>query len=445
MNKFDCLKNLTSKIGSGATPTGGQSNYKISGVSLVRSQNVLDMRFSKDGLAFIDDAQASKLNNVKVQENDILLNITGDSIARVCKVPKEILPARVNQHVSIIRTNGKIDADYLLYYLIFRKNYLLTISRVGGTRNALTKDAIEEIQIRVDDKDKKIASVLSALDDKIKLNNKINTELEAMAKTLYNYWFVQFDFPDADGRPYKSSGGEMVYDEVLKREIPKGWRVKSFGDVISKIESGKRPKGGIDKSLKFGIPSLGAESIDKLGYFDYTSTKYIPFEYKNRITSGIVQNNDILIYKDGAYVGKTTLFRDGFPFEFTTINEHVFLVRSKNSNMQEYLLFTLMQNYYFNIMQSLGQKAAQPGLNQNDFKNIKIIVPKEECLDDFNKFVDTLFNKLFLNSKQNQELASLRDWLLPMLMNGQVTVKDAYERIERELGMVSEAEERNAN
>jgi len=270
----------------------------------------------------------------------------------------------------------------------------------------------------------KIASVLSVLDDKIELNNKINAELEAMAKMIYNYWFVQFDFPNAEGKPYKSSGGEMIYHEVLKRDIPKGWKVKTIGDIINKIESGKRPKGGIDKNLKTGIPSLGAESIDKLGYFDYSSTKYIPFEYKNRITSGIVQNNDILIYKDGAYVGKTTLFRDGFPFEFTTINEHVFLLRCQNSNTQEYLLLTLMQNYYFNIMQSLGQKAAQPGLNQNDLKNIKIIIPSEQYLDAFNSYADNLFKKLFLNAKQNQELASLRDWLLPMLMNGQVTVED---------------------
>ena len=175
--KFESLKKLTSKIGSGATPKGGQSNYKSNGISLIRSQNVLDMTFSKVGLAFIDKVQANKLNNVRVQGDDVLLNITGDSIARVCKVPAEILPARVNQHVSIIRSNGKIHPDYLLYYLIFRKNHLLTISRVGGTRNALTKEAVEEIQIRLDNNSEQIAKVLSSLDKKIELNNRINDNL----------------------------------------------------------------------------------------------------------------------------------------------------------------------------------------------------------------------------------------------------------------------------
>lgn len=176
-DKFEFLKNLTTKIGSGATPTGGQASYKPEGVSLIRSQNILDLNFSEEGLAFIDSEQAAKLNNVEVQPGDILLNITGDSIARACKVPKEILPARVNQHVSIIRSNSIIDTDYLLYYLIFRKNYLLTISRVGGTRNALTKDAIEKIEIRLDKNDSRISAILASLDYKIKLNNRINDYL----------------------------------------------------------------------------------------------------------------------------------------------------------------------------------------------------------------------------------------------------------------------------
>ncbi len=251
----------------------------------------------------------------------------------------------------------------------------------------------------------------------------LNDNLEALAKAIYDYWFVQFDFPDENGKPYKSSGGKMVYNKILKREIPDGWELKSVGEIILRIESGKRPKGGIDKTLKEGIPSLGAESIDKLGYFDYNSTKYIPISYKEKITSGLIQNNDILIYKDGAYVGKTTLFRDNFPFEYATINEHVFLIRSKKKIYQEYLLLTLMQKYYFNIMQSLGQKAAQPGLNQEDFKSMRIIIPKESVLTQFSKLIDDNLAKLFSNSKQNQQLTQLRDWLLPMLMNGQVSVK----------------------
>ncbi len=107
-------------------------------------------------------------------------------------------------------------------------------------------------------------------------NFLLNDNLAELAKTIYDYWFVQFDFPDENGKPYKTSGGKMVYNEVLKREIPEGWEVKKLGEVIEPLESGKRPKGGIDKTLKEGIPSLGAECIDELGIFNFSSTRYIP-------------------------------------------------------------------------------------------------------------------------------------------------------------------------
>lgn len=176
------LKDITTKIGSGATPTGGQNAYKNEGISLIRSQNILDFKFSMDGLAYIDEIQAKALNNVTVEENDILLNITGDSIARACIVPTSILPARVNQHVSIIRCKDIVNSEYVFYYLEYLKPYLLKICGVGGTRNALTKEAIEKLEIELPDKDiqTRIGQILSSLDAKIELNNRINTELEAM-------------------------------------------------------------------------------------------------------------------------------------------------------------------------------------------------------------------------------------------------------------------------
>jgi type I restriction enzyme S subunit len=369
-------------------------------------------------------------NTAKADGPGIIVGRSGGSFGQIHYVNEAFWPHNTGLFVSDFKGNN----PKFIYYLFKTLNFSSLNS--GSAQPSLNRNYVYPINVNVPvvSEQNRIASVLSALDDKIELNNKINAELEAMAKTLYDYWFVQFDFPDANGKPYKSSGGKMVWNGALKREIPDGWEVKTIGDVISKIESGKRPKGGIDKNLKEGIPSLGAESIDSLGVFDYKSTKYIPFEYRDKIKSGIIQNNDILIYKDGAYVGKTTLFRDHFPFEFATINEHVFLVRTQDKNLQEYLLMTLMQNYYFATMQSLGKKAAQPGLNQEDFKNLKIILPNKSIIQEFRRKVDVLFEKLFLNSKQNHEVAQLRDWLLPMLMNGQVTVGVAEEK----MGMVAE-------
>lgn len=142
------LKQLTIKIGSGATPRGGSNSYKEAGISLIRSQNVLDFGFSESGLAFIDEEQANQLKNVEVLSNDILLNITGDSVARCCIVPDKYLPARVNQHVSIIRLiSEKANQQFIFYYLQYLKPELLISAEIGATRNAITKGMIEEIEI----------------------------------------------------------------------------------------------------------------------------------------------------------------------------------------------------------------------------------------------------------------------------------------------------------
>ena len=425
----DILNNLCLNITDGEHGTIQNDNdgryFLLSNKNIINGQIIIsdaDRRINKESF--------SKINKrTKLENGDLVISTVG-VLGKLAIIKAENLNYDFQRSVGIVKCDEKkINTKYLYYYLNtqFVQNRLNHLSK-GAVQKCLFISDLKNLEIDFPDlpTQQKIASVLSALDDKIELNNRINAELEAMAKTLYDYWFVQFDFPIVTSsgveKPYKTSGGKMVYNEILKREIPEGWEVKNVGDIITKIESGKRPKGGIDKNLKNGIPSLGAESIDRLGVFNYSSTKYIPIEYKEKIKSGIIQNNDILIYKDGAYVGKTTLFRDNFPFEFATINEHVFLVRAKDKYFQEYLLLTLMQKYYFNMMQSLGQKAAQPGLNQEDFKSLKIIVPNDDVLKSFNKQIDLLFGKLFINSKQNQELSALRDWLLPMLMNGQVKV-----------------------
>ena len=176
------MKDICLKIGSGATPRGGKEAYIDSGISLIRSQNVLDFAFSYDGLAHINDQQAEKLNNVIVESDDVLLNITGDSVARVCIVEDEVLPARVNQHVAIIRANTDIVlGSYLLYFLQMSKPYLLQIAAGGATRNALTKGMIEELELEVPSisEQEKIVSIIDDLQRKIKQNKEVNENLAA--------------------------------------------------------------------------------------------------------------------------------------------------------------------------------------------------------------------------------------------------------------------------
>lgn len=187
------LSDVTTKVGSGATPRGGKNAYKKKGLSLIRSQNVLDLEFNHD-TAFIDEQQAEKLSNVTVKSRDLLLNITGDSVARVCMVPDSILPARVNQHVAIIRTDpASYDPEYLLYYLYAIKPYLLSISEIGGTRRAITKGMIEDLDLPDIDLagQRAIARTLSLLDQKIQLLHQQNQTLEALGAAVFREWFLE--------------------------------------------------------------------------------------------------------------------------------------------------------------------------------------------------------------------------------------------------------------
>lgn len=176
------LKDVCIKIGSGATPRGGKEAYKSAGVTLIRSQNVLDFLFAPNGLAYIDDCQANQLNNVSVHCDDVLLNITGDSVARACLVNQDYLPARVNQHVAIIRGDPtKVIQSYILYSLQAKKQELLQIASGGATRNALTKAMIENLEIPIPpiDQQRKLVSLLDTIQRKIINNNAINDNLAA--------------------------------------------------------------------------------------------------------------------------------------------------------------------------------------------------------------------------------------------------------------------------
>lgn len=389
MSEWKALSSITSKIGSGSTPRGGNSVYSDSGISFIRSQNVLDMDFSTENLAFINDNQAEKLNNVIVEKNDILLNITGDSIARCTVVPEEILPARVNQHVSIIRCKNTEESKYVMYYLQYMKKYLLQISKVGGTRNALTKEAIGKLPIKLSDDCNKISKILDNIDQKIQINNQINQELEDMAKTLYDYWFVQFDFPDQNGKPYKSSGGKMVYHPELKREIPEGWGVEKLKYFLT-IKNGKDHKHLQDG--KFAVYGSG----------------------------GIMRT-----VADYLYSGESILFpRKGTLNNVMYVNEKFWTVDTMfysevNKNNSALYVFYSVKDIDFN---KLNTGTGVPSMTSSILYDLNIIVPEENILEKFNTVVKRNYDTIKLNNIQNQELTQLRDWLLPMLMNGQVKV-----------------------
>lgn len=419
------LKEVTSKIGSGSTPRGGDSAYKTHGISLIRSQNVLDFTFSKNGLAFIDDDQAHELRNVTLEQNDVLVNITGDSVARVCQVPNEILPARVNQHVAILRADtNQLSPSFLKYSLLTpsAKSNLLSLSSSGATRKALTKVMLEDFEIQAPELKEQhaIAEILSALDEKIELNLQTNKTLEEMANALYNHWFVNFG-------PFKDV--EFVESELGM--IPEGWEVVTMNSMVEFIngyafkssELLDEPEGDCYSVFKMG-------NIKKGGGLKPDGTKsYFKKENSKGLEKYILKRGDLLMsmtdMKDKVTIlGHTALMNEDDLF---IVNQRVGLLRLNNTMQVGYsFLYILTNNREFIYeLRSKANSGVQVNLSTDSIKNSKFVIGPTAINKSFNDVVSPLFEKIFSHSAENETLKSLRDYLLPKLISGEIRVKEA--------------------
>lgn len=349
------------------------------------------------------------------KKNDVLMSVR----APVGDVNIAKMDLCIGRGLASLRMkNGN---NEFLYYLL--KNYVdIIVSRESGTVfGSINKSGIESLKLPFpnDDEQKAIAHILSTLDEKIETNNQINKKLEEMAQAIFKQWFVDFEFPNEEGEPYKSSGGEMVESELGM--IPKGWEVKTLNDVLSTIEAGNRPKGGAG-NLTEGIPSIGAENIIGLGKYDYSKEKFVTEEYFANMNKGIVRSEDVLLYKDGAQLGRKTMFMDGFPHKKCCINSHVFILRTNELVSQSYLYLWLDQDYMTQNLINLNANSAQPGINQTQVRTLKILVPNKITLDKFDNIIMFLLKKIFANCNVNNKLVLLRDTLLPKLMSGEIRV-----------------------
>ncbi|MEM5720320.1 restriction endonuclease subunit S, partial [Proteus mirabilis] len=213
--------------------------------------------------------------------------------------------------------------------------------------------------------------------------------------------------------------GKMVESEMGM--IPEGWEVKALGEVLNTIEAGNRPKGGVG-NLTEGIPSIGAENIIGLGKYDYSKEKFVPEDYFENMNKGIVKSEDVLLYKDGAQLGRKTMFMDGYPHKKCCVNSHVFILRANNIISQSYLYFWLDQDYMTQNIINLNANSAQPGINQAQVKSLKILIPDKSIVDKFDDITLSLLKKIFSNCNINNNLTKLRDTLLPKLMSGEIRV-----------------------
>lgn len=363
------LGEIAIKIGSGATPNGGEKNYISSGVAFVRSQNIQDFYFNYENLAFINEEQARQLSGVEIYPKDILINITGDSIARCTTVPNNILPARVSQHVSIIRCRQNFNSRYIMYYLQHLKSYLLSICKIGGTRNALTKEMLENLPIVILDSQNKIVALLSALDEKISVNKKINSTLEAMAKTLYLHLFFR--------RPANGKLGDLIVENP-KSTISVGDAENSGGDF--------------------------------------------PF-----FTSG----ENMLLWNEKLVDGRNIFLNTGgnaginFYVGAAAYSTDTWCITAEN--LADYL-YLFLDTIKVEIGKKYFKGTALKHLQKDLLRDHKIYIPSAAELEEFSRFIQPCFDMIGKNLRENYQLAETRDFLLPLLMNGQVGFKTGYEK-----------------
>ena len=321
--------------------------------------------------------------------------------------------AYMTEHAIIAVANENNSTRFLAYLL-----GIMNLGRFSGQSAqpglSVTELAKQSITVPSLSVQKKIATILSSFDDKIELNRRINGNLEQQAQALFKAWFVDFE-------PFK--GGEFVESKLGR--IPKELTISKIGDIPHKIESGKRPKGGATSE---GIPSIGAENIKGLGFYDYSKTKYIPKDFASITNRGKISGYELLIYKDGGkpgyFIPNYTIFGEGFPFEYMFINEHVFLLDLMSREYNIFAYFYMQTPYIMNQLNSIGGKAAIPGINTKDVESLPIFTDDNKKVKEFGKIVLPMITTILKNSRENAHLTKLRNTLLPRLMSGELKIND---------------------
>ena len=404
---------------SGGTPKTSESKYWSGG-----NIDWLSINDFNNGNRFVYSSEkkitelALKESNIKLlNKGDVIISARG-TVGVLAQIGK---PMCFNQSCFGLRGKKElIDNDFLYYVL---KNYIHNLKKksqgsVFDTINIKSFDLME-IDIPNYASQCDIASVLSVLDQKIELNNRINAELEAMAKTLYDYWFVQFDFPNEEGKPYKSSGGKMVYNSTLKREIPLGWKTESIlnnCNIIDCLHS-KKPD-LVWESENYYLLQL--ENILDNGLIDISEKYYVSqkdyFIWTSRIE---LKQHDIVMTN----AGRTAAFAQIPNHINCGIGRNITAIRPINISPNYFFLSLSSIDIQRQILTSLDNGAFFKSFNVRGIKALQLLRPINKIEHKFEDTIKGIIDKRNLLVKENFELKKLRDWLLPMLMNGQVTVK----------------------
>lgn len=349
---------------------------------------------------------------VTPQYGDIVFSYEA-TLGRYALIPKDFYGC-LGRRLAIIRNVSKdIDTLWLYYYFLSPewKQFIQSKIIKGSTVNRISVEdfptyTVPNISIKVQ---RKIANILSKIDEKIALNNNINDNLEQQAKLIYDYWFTQFDFPDENGKPYCSSGGKMVWNEQLKRNIPENWNVVPLLKLVSWESNSQPPKSEFVYEPKEGYVRF----IQNRDYDSDTHITYIP-RTKNL---SIVDRFDILMDKYGDAGAVRYGIEGAFNVALGKICVH-------NPNYREYIRSFLGSDGIYKFLHNSCMASTRASLSEANLAILNVVVPDEKIILDYENFLHKIRVSILKNKDETVELINLRDWLLPMLMNGQATITD---------------------
>jgi type I restriction enzyme S subunit len=422
------LKEVSELITKGTTPSSVGCEFVEEGINFIKSESISDSKHLNNQIyEHIDEVTDDKLKRSRLKEGDLLFSIAGAYLGKIGIVQNTDVPANTNQAVGIVRLKKElVDIDYVYYFFsqTHINSYINKLSSQSSQPN-LNLDLLGKLEFELLDiaTQKQIAAVLSSLDSKIELNNRINAELEAMAKTLYDYWFVQFEFPaeasakvgnkSIAGKSYKTSGGKMVWNEELKREVPEGWRAKVLSDFCNKIGDGIHGTPEYVDSSDYSF--INGNNL-KNGFIEIDAdTKNVTAkEYEKYF---IDLNDGTILLSINGTLGNLAVYT-GEKVMLGKSAAYINCEGKKRPFCYQYLRLEHIQKKIWNIATGSTIK----NLSLESIKNLLVPFPGDDLVERYYELAKPLDDKRENIFKENQKLSELRDWLLPMLMNGQVRV-----------------------
>ena len=386
-------------------------HYEDEGIPFLRSLNIKPFKIIGDDMKYVSAEFSNSLSKSILHKGDVVIVRTGIP-GTCCVVPAEYDGCNCSDVVIVHPNTELVNPHYLAAYINVWGQRQIANNKVGAIQQHFNVHSAEEMLIFLPDitEQEKIAKMIVALNGKIENNTSVCAKLEAMAKTLYDYWFTQFDFPDENGKPYRSSGGEMVWNDQLKREIPKGWSVDNLYSIAEPI-NGLACQKYRPKESEAELPVVKIKEMHE-GITADTEKVSASIPEKHKIFDG-----DILFSWSATLEVMYWFGGDA------GLNQHIFKVVPINGFSKEYV-YHQFSAYVINfIKMAEARKTTMGHITTDHLEQSRIALPPSEIIQAFSKIVAPIHEKIGHCQKENRELTKLRDWLLPMLMNGQATVE----------------------